>query len=202
MPEGTLLTGTVVDAKAARRFHRAGHLRFRFRDMELSDEVVRIEASAKAQAAPNEVPRAAQESLKFRTQADLGNAESTGETPLKVDSEGGVRAQESKTRFLGAAAAVLISRRSGDLDRIRNQRHQIVRQSQNVGGRTIGGGFGFGLLGIGISQSSRYAGAAFGYYGMAWALYSTLIARGAEVEFSKHGMIDVRFEARPEAAAH
>ena len=59
-------------------------------------------------------------------------------------------------------------------------------------GRTIGGGFGFGLLGAAIAQSSRYVGTAFGYYGMAWSLYSTLIARGAEVQFGKNAMVDIR----------
>jgi hypothetical protein len=70
-----------------------------------------------------------------------------------------------------------------------------------VGGRTIGGGFGFGLLGAGIAQSSRYVGTAFGYYGMAWALYSTVIARGSEVQFGKDAKIDIRFDTRSDKAA-
>lgn len=201
LPEGTVLKGTVVAAKRARRFHRAGSLRFRFSDMELPAEVAQLEEAGPTPAAP--AARPAQQSLKFRTQADLAAAESTGKTPLKVDGEGGVQAKESKARFLAAAVSVMIARRSGDLDRERNQAGQVVGQSPNVGGRTIGGGFGFGLLGAGIAQSSRYVGAAFGYYGLAWSLYSTLIARGADVQFPKHAMIDIRFEARPaEPAAH
>jgi hypothetical protein len=205
LPEGTVLKGSVVEAKRARHFHRGGSLRFRFQDLELPAEVARLEAageSAPAAAASASAPRPAQQSLKFRTQADLAAAESGGKTPLKVDSEGGVQAKESKARFLAAAASVMIARRSGDLDPVRNQSGQVVGQSQNVGGRTVGGGFGFGLLGAGIAQSSRYVGAAFGYYGLAWSLYSTLIARGADVQFDKHAMIDVRFEARPAAGAH
>jgi hypothetical protein len=54
------------------------------------------------------------------------------------------------------------------------------------------------MLGSAISQSSRYAGAAFGYYGMAWSLYSTVIARGSEVEFGKNAMVDIRFNTRKE----
>lgn len=207
LPEGTILKGTVVEAKHARRFHRAGSLRFRFNDMELPAEVADLQSAAEQsrsllpdrQGAVNPTPAAhtPQQTLKFRTQADLAAAESTGKAPLKVDGEGGVQAKESKARFLAAAASVMIARRSGDLDPVRNQSGQIVGQSQNVGGRTVGGGFGFGLLGAGIAQSSRYVGAAFGYYGMAWSLYSTLIARGADVQFPKHAMIDIRFEARP-----
>ena len=38
---------------------------------------------------------------------------------------------------------------------------------------------------------------------MAWSLYTTLIARGAEVQFGKNAMVDIRFNTRSEpAAAH
>ncbi len=209
LPAGTRITGAVVEARRARWFHRSGQLRFTFRDIELPAEVARLQATipaapaaAEQQPAPAE-QQATPKQLKFRTQADLTAAESSGKAQLKVDSEGGVRIKESKTRFLAAAAAVLVTRRSGDLDPVRNQSGQVVGQSQNVGGRTIGGSFGFGLLGAGISQSSRYVGAAFGYYGLAWALYSTVIARGSEVQFRKDAVVDIRFEARPEnGSAH
>ncbi len=191
LPEGTHLKGTVVKAKKARWFHRSGQLRFNFQELELPSEVARLQAIRPAAA-----ERPAQEQLKLRTQASLQAAESTGKAPLKVDKEGGVEAKESKTRFVAAAAAVMIARRAGDNDPIRNQSRQVVGQSQNVAGRTIGGGFGFGLLGAAISQSSRYVGTAFGYYGMAWSLYSTLIARGSEVQFDKNAMVDIRFNTR------
>ena len=193
LPEGTRLEGTVVTARRARWFHRAGRLRFNFKEIELPQEVIRLQESAPVAEA---AARPAQESLKIRTEANLQAAESTGKTPLKVDSEGGVQAKESKTRFLAAAAAVMVARSAGDNDPIRNANHQVIGQSQNVGGRTIGGGFGFGLLGMGISQSSRWVGAAFGYYGMAWSVFSTLIARGSEVQFGKDAMVDVRFDTR------
>lgn len=198
LPEGTHLEGTVVAAKRARWLHRSGQLRFNFREIELPAEVAQLQA-----ANPGATPRPAQERLKLRTEAGLQAAESTGKVLLKVDSEGGVQAKESKTRFLAATAAVMIARRAGDNDPLRNQSGQIVGQSQNVAGRTIGGGFGFGLLGTGIAQSSRYVGTAFGYYGMAWSLYATLIARGAEVQFGRNAVVDIRFNTRSEpAAAH
>jgi len=196
LPEGTHLGGTVVAARRARWLHRSGQLRFNFREIELPAEVARLPVTA-----PSATPRPVQEKLKFRTEAGLQAAESTGEAPLKVDREGGVQAKESKTRFLAATMAVMIARRAGDNDPLRNQSRQIVGQSQNVGGRTLGGGFGFGLLGTAIAQSSRYVGTAFGYYGMAWSLYATLIARGAEVQFGKNAMVDIRFNTRSEPAA-
>jgi len=199
LPEGTRLEGTVVVAKKARLFHRSGQLRFSFQEIRLPAEVARLQATAPI--APVAADRPAQEALKFRTEASLQAAESTGKAPLKVDSEGGVQAKESKTRFLAAAASVMIARRAGDNDTARNQSGQAIGQDPNVGGRTLGGGLGFGLLGSAISQSSRYVGAAFGYYGMAWSLYSALIARGAEVQFGKNAMVDIRFNTRPEPAA-
>ena len=199
LPEGTRLEGTVVASRHARWFHRGGQLRFSFKEIELPEEVVRLRETAPVAAADANT-RPAQESLKIRTEANLQAAENTGKTPLKIDGEGGVQAKESKTRFLAAAAAVMVARSAGDNDPIRNADHQIVGQSQNVGGRTIGGGFGFGLLGAGISQSSRYVGEAFGYYGMAWSLFSTVFARGSEVQFGKDAMVDIRFDTRADPA--
>ena len=198
LPEGTRLVGTVAAARRARWFRRSGRLRFHFREIELPAEARRLQETA-----PMAPQRPAQEKLKMRTQASVQAAESTGKAPLKVDSEGGVEAKESKTRFLAATMAVMIARRAGDNDPVRNQNRQIVGQDPNVAGRTVGGGFGFGLLGAAIAQSSRYVGTAFGYYGMAWSLYTTLIARGAEVQFGKNAMVDIRFNTRSEpAAAH
>jgi hypothetical protein len=156
-----------------------------------------------APIAPIATQRPVQETLNFRTQASLQGAESTGQTPLKVDGEGGVKATETKTRFPAAAAAVMIARRAGDNDAGRNApaAGQASGAGPNVGGRTLGGGLGFGMLGSAISQTSPYVGAAFGYYGMAWSLYSALIARGAEVQFGKNAMVDIRFNTRVEPSA-
>jgi hypothetical protein len=196
LPEGTHLEGSVVQARRARWFHRSGQLRFNFKNIDLPEDVARVQ-----EVAPVASTRPPQEKLKIRTEANLQAAENTGKAPLKIDGEGGVQANESKTRFLAAAAAVMVARRAGDNEEIRNGSRQIIGQSQNVGGRTIGGGFGFGLLGAGIAQSSRYVGTAFGYYGMAWALYSTVIARGSEVQFGKDAKIDIRFDTRSDKAA-
>jgi hypothetical protein len=202
LPEGTHVEGMVVRAQKARSFHRAGQLRFTFREVQPPEQIARLsEQTAHEQTLfVAEAPKQEKPQLKIRTEANLSSAESAGKTPIKVDSEGGVRATESKTRFLAAAAAVLVARRAGDLDPVRNHSGVVVGQSQNVGGRTLGGGFGFGLLGAAISQTSRNVGAAFGCYGMAWALYSSLIARGSQVEFGKNAMIEIRFDARPNGA--
>lgn len=199
LPEGTRVEGAVAVSRRARWFHRTGRLRFNFRQIALPEEVVRLQDEATPVSAA--APKPAQQELKLRTEANLQTAESSGNAAIQVDHEGGVQAKESKTRFLAAAAAVLVARSAGDNDPVRNSNHQVIGQRANVGGRTLGGGLGFGLLGMGISQSSRWVGAAFGYYGMAWSLFSTLIARGSEVHFGKDAMIDIRFDTRAGDAA-
>ena len=51
-------------------------------------------------------------------------------------------------------------------------------------------------MGAAISQGSPYVGMAFGYYGLVWSVYSSVIGRGGEVEFEKNAMMDIKFGAR------
>jgi len=61
----------------------------------------------------------------------------------------------------------------------------------------MGGGLGLGMAGAAVSQTSRWVGMAFGYYGLAWSVYSSVVARGAEVQFARDAMMDIRFGSRP-----
>jgi hypothetical protein len=197
LPEGTRLDGAVVLARRARWLHRSGQLRFNFKDIELPPEV--IAPPAGPMLVPG--PKIPQRKLEIRTEATLQAAESSGKTPVQVDSEGGVKAKDSKRRFIAPAISFWIANRAGDTDA--GHMHQGVAQgpNANVGGRTIGGGAGFGLLGAAVSQSSVYVGMAFGYYGLAWSVYSNVLERGGEVEFEKNSSIDVRFNTRAPAGA-
>lgn len=53
------------------------------------------------------------------------------------------------------------------------------------------------MLGSAIAQSSHYAGMAFGYHGLAWTVYSNVIARGAAVSLAKNAVLEVKFGGRP-----
>ncbi len=183
LPEGTRLTGSVVLARRARWLHRAGQLRFNFLEVDLPEEVALLKPAESAPAV-------------FRTQAILQAAESGGKAAIKVDGEGGVKATESKTRLLAPMISIMIANRSADTD-VGRHAQTTGATNDNVAGRTMGGGLGFGLLGTAIAQSSKYVGAAFGYYGVAWSVYSNVLGRGAEVEFPKNAVIDIRFAARP-----
>jgi hypothetical protein len=205
LPEGTRLTGSVVMAQKARLFHRTGKLRFNFQDVNLPAEAAQLKFPEPA-TAPVETPAPAVETqkvLRFRSQAILKAAESD-EAPVKVDSEGGVKATESKSRFIETAIALLIAQKAGDNDRDRFKGgggSVGTGQNGNVSGRTLGGGLGFGLLGSLLSQSSKYVGTAFGYYGLAWSVYSTVIARGPEVQFDKNAVVDIGFNPRTSTSA-
>jgi hypothetical protein len=183
LPEGARLLGTVVVARKARSFHRGGQLRFNFQRVELPPEV----ANLRFFTAP----------APMRTQAVLEGAEGSGTAQIKVDSEGGVQAKESKTRFIAPVISLILASRSADDDAGRHHDGASATGGDaNVSGRTLGGGMGLGMLGAAISQSSPYVGMAFGYYRVAWSVYSNVIARGGEVQFDKNAMMDIRFGTR------
>ena len=132
----------------------------------------------------------------MKTQATLAGAEGSGTAPIKVDSEGGVQAKESKTRFIAPVISLMLASRAADNDAGHHHDANATAGDANVSGRTLGGGLGLGMLGAALSQSSPYVGMAFGYYGLAWSVYSSVIARGGEVQFDKNAMMDIRFGAR------
>ena len=187
LPQGTRLVGTVVLAHRARLFHRGGQLRFNFQSVDLPDLAANLTPPAK------DPPR------EFRTEAILGGAENNSNATLKVDPEGGVKATESKTRFIAPAISVLIANKSMDNDA--GRRTATGATDANVTGRTLGGFSGFGMAGTFIAQSSKYVGTAFGLYGMGLSVYSNVIARGSEVEFGRNAMIEIKFGARRPAGA-
>jgi hypothetical protein len=178
LPEGTQLTGIVVMARKARSFHRAGQLRFNFQKMDLPPELANLRPPAP-----------------MKTQASVAAAEGNGTVPINVDSEGGVQAKESKTRFIAPVISLMLASRAADADA--GHHHDAGASGEpNISGRTLGGGLGFGLAGSALAQSSRYVGMAFGYYGLAWSVYSSVVARGGEVQFDKNAMMDIKFGAR------
>ena len=126
----------------------------------------------------------------LKAEAQLDAVEGDSSAKLKVDQEGGVKSTDSKTRLLNPVIAGLIAAKSMDNDEGK------ASQDANYSGRTLGGGSGFGLLGILAAQSSRYAGSAFGFYGLGWSVYRNVIARGQEVDFRSNTAMDVRFQNR------
>src|ERR1019366_7814038 len=52
----------------------------------------------------------------MKTQASVAAAEGNGTAPIKVDAEGGVQANESKTRFIAPVISLMLASRAGDND--------------------------------------------------------------------------------------
>ncbi len=187
LPEGTLMKGAVTMTRRARWFHRSGQLRFNFSDVALPPEVAELRFG-----------QPAGEHLQARLQA----AEGSGPTPVKVDSEGTVKATEPKSRLLAPVLSAIVASRAADNDAGRASAGATNHAAGGgVGRRVLGGGLGFGLLGTAIAQSSRYVGVAFGYYGLAWSIYNNVIARGVEVHFEKNAVMEVKFGGRPAPAS-
>jgi hypothetical protein len=137
---------------------------------------------------------AEERTLQFRTQATLRAAESGG-APVKVDSDGGVHASESKSRFVGVALAAVVATHSGLGDPKLNS-SGVSTQGRNTGGRVLGGGSGFGLIGSVAAQLSSNTSLGLAYYGLARSVYFGVIARGPEAEFLKNAVVEIGFDVR------
>src|ERR1035438_8700122 len=150
-PEGTMLTGTVVLAKRARSFHRPGQLRFNFQSIDMPQEIAQMRSTRPAA---------------LTTPAILEAAEGSGTAPLKVDSEGGVQAQESKTRFIAPVISLMLASRAADNDAGHHNAAGATGGDANISGRTLGGGSGFGMLGAAAAQAFGLVGKGVGWYGL------------------------------------
>ncbi len=174
LPEGTEVQGKVTMARRARMFHRGGQLRFTFEEVEPPE------------LAAATVPEA------HGTQAQLTKAESDS-GPVNVDEEGTAKATESKTRFLRPAIAGLVAARTMDNDAGK----QGTAGHANYSGRGMGGFSGFGLFGTAATLGPRFVGSALGFYGLAWSVYTNVVARGREVTFEKNTATAIRFGPQP-----
>lgn len=183
LPEGTKVTGKVTLAHHARLLHRGGKLRFVIEDVE-PPELIPAQAGAAEDPAPK--PVLAQLSA---VQADPKK--------LKIDSEGGAHATESKTRLLRPLVAALVATKSMDNDMGKQTAAGGATGSPNAGGLALGGFSGFGTFGLLAGHAPVELGTILGFYGLGWSVYSNLIAPGSEVVFPKNTEIAIRFGNPP-----
>ena len=177
VPEGTTLVGEVTFAKAAEHWHRNGQIRFLFENIQLTGQP----------SSP--------------LLGSLYSADVSQDAHVAIDDEGGARVTNSKSRFVAPVLSVLAL--SGSIDqrhRGRNDGDGDVNDlgpaggepSGNVGGRALGGFFGFGLIGAALSQISRPAGIAFAAVGSARTIYRNIVGKGSEMSFSADTAIQIR----------
>jgi hypothetical protein len=94
---------------------------------------------------------------------------------------------------VGLAAVVATHSGLGDT---KTNPNGATTQGRNTGGRVLGGGSGFGLIGTMAGQFSVNTSLGLGYYGLARSVYFGVIARGPEAEFLKNAVVDVGFNVR------
>jgi len=186
LPQGTRLDGKITLARRARMLHRGGQLRFAIENLEIP--TLAAEQSAAVATPPRHLEP---------VQAQLTNVEADP-SAVKVDREGTAKATESKTRLLRPVIAALVATKSLDNDTGKQTASGTSGgASANTSGRALGGFSGFGLLGIAAARGPREIGAGLGFYGLAWSVYSNVVARGREVTFEKNTAMAIRFGATP-----
>jgi hypothetical protein len=175
LPEGTLLKGSVLQARPARRLHRNGQLRIIFREM--------VPPNAGAQ----------------KIEGSLEGVEANGDANLKVDSEGGAQATTPKTRYLSTGLTLALAAASLSPDRDAGSSGLSVLE---VGRQGATGASGFRVVGFtfGLLIHSRPLASAFGAYGAARSIYSNFLSRGHEVVFAKDSAMSIGFGSRSSAA--
>lgn len=170
LPQGSRLRGSVLQVRPARRLKRTGQLRITFRELVPPDGVAE------------------------KVEAVLEAVEAAKDGNVKLDSEGGAEATNSKSRYLNTAlslglAAVSGGGDSGDGDRLSGGGNA----AGGTGGRVAGGAGGFKLIGmaLGVAVRSRAFGRAMGFYGAGMSVYSNFAVRGREVVFPKNMAMDI-----------
>jgi hypothetical protein len=175
LPQGTLLKGTVVQVRAARRLKRNGRLRMVFHELVLPEGIEqKISASLEG------------------IQADKGQ-------DVKLDSEGGAEANSPKTRYLSTGISVALALASAHTDA--DARDGDV--GGNASNRVAGGAGGFKLVGIamGLFVHSQPLGMAMGAYGASMSIYAHFISRGRDLVFPKNTAMEISIGPRVSAPA-
>jgi hypothetical protein len=160
LPEGSVITGSVVQVQPARRLGKNGQLRILFHQV----------------APPNGIEQKVETNLE-------GVSVAKGES-LKLDSEGGAQVTTPRTRYLITGIQVMLAASQASPDRDAGQGGQSVGEA---GGGAVSGASGFKLVGmvVGIAAHSRVVSAGFGSYGAAISIYYHFLARGRDVVYPK-----------------
>ncbi len=159
-PEGSKLKGDVVQVEPARHLHRNGELRLVFHEV----------------VPPNGMPQ--------QVAASFEGVQSAAGDHVQLDSEGGARATNPKSRYLqtgfSLAVAAFSSAGDGDTDALNNG---------------AGGANSYRLIGLGIGVGVHYTplGMAMGAFGASRSVYSHFLSRGNDVVFPKDTSMEIGF---------
>ncbi len=167
LPEGTHLTGSVLQAKPARWFARNGKLRFAFRSIELP-------AGSEQQATEHTV-----HGLMTAAEAAPGQV-------VSVDSEGGAKAGSDKNKYLAPLALGVLAAASMDGD----EASDVFKSG------VVSNGFGLVARVVTMAASNRGLAQGFAYFALSKSIYKRWIAKGHEVTFPKDTRLEVELAER------
>jgi hypothetical protein len=179
-PVGSMLHGTVIESRPARRWHRSGQLAFMF---------------TKVEPPPSLAAKASAQEIDGRL--DSVGVDSASMGKVQFDDEGGLSTPQSNKRFVLPAVSALLAIHSADgAERPhynRNGEFDPGGPNNAYGSRIAGGGIGFGLLGSVLGRVSRPFGVALGFYGASRSIYLNVISPGPEMKFPVDTPIEIRF---------
>jgi hypothetical protein len=167
LPQGSKLVGTVGQVQPARRMKKNGQLRIAFHQVVLPDGVEQ------------------------KVQAALVGVQAGADGNVKLDSEGGAEATNSKSRYASVALSLglaAIASSDGDGD---------------GGGPAVSAGnsHGFKMVGIATTALARSRAVSYvtGAYGAGMSIYRNFVARGHEVVFPKNTAMEIGIGTRAAA---
>jgi hypothetical protein len=159
LPQGSVVKGTVLQVRPARRLNRNGQLRVVFHEI---------------------LPPGGEEQ---KVEASLEGVEVAKGEHLKLDSEGGAEVTTPKSVYLGTGVQIALAAASG-LD----QDAGHPNPSGDVGKNAANGLSGFGFVGTILTTAvrSRALATGFGAYGAGLSVYSHFLTRGHDVVYPKY----------------
>ncbi len=163
LPAGTHLRGTVLQVRPARHLHRNGQLRITFREVVLPNGTVQT------------------------VDTRLQGIQSDSADNAQLDSEGGTKSTDSKTRYLSTGASVgLALIGSGGRDDVGDA------------APAAGGAVGFKLIGlvVGLTFRSHTYGILMSAYGGGRSIYSNFLGMGRNIVFPKDTVMEIGFGNR------
>ncbi|HEY6273940.1 MAG TPA: hypothetical protein VIX19_18315 [Terriglobales bacterium] len=167
LPQGSRLTGLVLEARPARRLHHNGQLRIVFRQI----------------VPPDGLPQT--------VVASLEGVQAGKDAHVKLDSEGSAEASTPKTRYLSTALSLALASASF------RQHTDADDDGQSHPGVAGGvGGFKLVGLALSFAVKSQPFGMAMGAYGASRSVYSHFIARGQDVVFPKNTSMEIGIGSR------
>jgi hypothetical protein len=167
LPEGTHLTGSVLQAKPARWFARNGKLRFAFRSIELP-------AGSEQQA------------MEHTVHGLMTAAEAAAGQDVSVDSEGGAKAGSGKNKYLAPLALGVLAASSMDGD----EASDVFKNG------VVSNGFGLVARVVTMAASNRGLAQGFAYFAVSKSIYKRWIAKGHEVSFPKDTRLEIELSER------